>query len=95
MKTRNQETLALMLQAERRDITHASCLGDGTTAPAAEPFDNCDTVVKFVTLSIDFDQVVRGEIDAVGQEHFLRGRNFDPMMDPDYWDERDYYGENR
>jgi hypothetical protein len=94
MKARNQETLSLMLQAERRDIPHATCLSKGGD-PAMDPFHDCDTVVKFVATSIDFDEQCRGEIDAVGQEHFLRGRNFDPMMDPDYWDERDYYGENK
>lgn len=82
------EILELMLQAERRDIPWADTFalprdpnGNG------DPFDNCDSIVELVKLSIDFDESQRGEIDAVDQGHYLQGRNYDPMMDPDFWKE--------
>jgi len=82
------EILELMLQAERRDIPWADTLAmPRDPHNSIDPFDNCDSIVELVTLSIRYDLEVRGEIDAVDQGHYLQGRNYDPMMDPDFWKE--------
>lgn len=89
---RNQKTLDLMLQAERRDITWPDVIAANKHMPEGcktDPFDHTDTVVAGVKLSIEFDEKIRGEIDAVDQTHYLMGRNYDPMMDPDFWEEND------
>jgi hypothetical protein len=75
-----------MIQAEARDITWVSVLAD-TDEPyrPADPFDNCKTVVEAVKLEIEYYEQSCGEIDPVTQEHYLQGRDYDPMMDRDYW----------
>jgi len=89
------ETLELMLQAERRDIPAVTCLAEIEDGFYLDPFEDCDTVVKFVKESMEFDLFSCGEIDAVDQGHFLRGPNYDPQMDPDYAQERRWYGDNK
>lgn len=89
-RAKNKDTLALMLQAERRDITIVSVLDNTIPDQMADPFDRCETVSEFVAVQMVFDENVRGEIDATGQEHYLDGDNYDEMMCPEYWDERRY-----
>lgn len=68
----SQETLELMLEAERRDTPWVEVLepndGDFFGIP-------CSTVVEAVTEGNKFDEACRGEIDAVEQTHYLRGPN--------------------
>jgi hypothetical protein len=66
----NHEILNLMLEAERRDCPIEIHEGD-------DDFFGLDTssIVKTVTVSIDFDETVRGEIDITEQHHYLRGPN--------------------
>ena len=78
----NKEILELMLQAERREIPIATCL-EPHAPNGMDPFDEINTVVEFVKLGVEFDEQCRGEIDATDQGHYLRGKNYDPMMDPE------------
>lgn len=83
----SNEILELMLQAEKREITVADTVAQ-TIPPEAEcdPFDRAETIVEFVGMQMEYDFEIRGEIDAVGQEHYLRGPNFDERMDDEYWE---------
>lgn len=69
----SKETLALMLSAEQRDYPWVQVLAEENNSPP-EGF-TADTVVDCVKQGLEFDEQIRGEIDPVGQEHFLRGPN--------------------
>jgi hypothetical protein len=71
----SRETLLLMLEAERRDTPWVDVIAHEEGNPPVMFDEFGESIVECVTNSISFDEVCRGEIDAVEQSHFLRGPN--------------------
>ena len=71
----SNETLLLMLEGEHRDTSWVDVLACEKEDPFEEFGLNAKTVVECVTMQIDFDENVLGEIDRVEQFHYLRGPN--------------------
>jgi len=85
----SKETLALMLEADRRECTWA----DVVHKDDPDPFFGIDVsnIVNAVTEGMRFDEQTIGEIDPTQQGHYLRGPNAFDDHDMKMLEWGDYY----